>query len=129
MRRRIIKTLSAFKWQQWLVAGMFCLVLLFTAFQAVRISRGLIYWDHQQDEPIRGWMSIGYVAHSHRVPPHVLCQALGLPPKPPDRRPLRDIARSQRRSMDEVRAILQHAIINARPPHSPPPPPDDGGKR
>jgi hypothetical protein len=130
VRRRIIKTLRAFKWQQWLVAVMFSLVLGFTAFHAVRIGRDVIYWHYHQDEPIRGWMSIGYVAHSYRVPPHILYQALGLPHKPRDRRSLRDIAKSQRRSMDEVRAILQKAIIHARPPNPPPPPPppDDGGK-
>lgn len=108
---------------------MFSLVLGFTAFHAVHIVRDVIYWHYHQDEPIRGWMSIGYVAHSYRVPPHVLYQALGLPHKPLDRRPLREIARSQRRSMDEIRALLQNAIIHARPPYPPPPPPpDDGGK-
>ena len=68
-------------------------------------------------------MNIGYVAHSYRVPPHVLHQALGLPPKP-DKRPLRRIAKAQNRTMDEVRAILQDAIIQARQPYPPPMAPD-----
>ena len=36
------------------------------------------------DEPIQGWMNIGYIAHSYHVPAYVLAQALGLPPGPED---------------------------------------------
>jgi hypothetical protein len=68
-------------------------------------------------------MNVEYVAHSYKVPPHVLYLALGLPHRPPDKRPLTDIARSQNRSMEEVRAILLDAIIHSRPPYPPPPPP------
>ena len=70
----------------------------------VRAVRPAIYWHYHQDEPIRGWMNVGYVAHSYHVPPHVLYRALGLPHKPPDKRPLREIAKAQNRSMDEIRS-------------------------
>jgi hypothetical protein len=77
-------------------------------------------------------MSIGYIAHSYRVPPWVLRQALGLPAKTngPDRRPIREIAREQNRPVNEVIAILQDAIVHARPPYPPPgpPPPRDTGQ-
>jgi hypothetical protein len=106
---------------------MFLLVLGFTGLHAVRTIRDAIYWHSHQDEPIHGWMNVGYVAHSYSVPPHVLYKALGLPHRPPDKRPLREIARSQQRSMDQIKAILQDAIIHARPPYPPPPPPDEGG--
>ena len=105
---------------------MFLLVLGFTGFYAVRTVHKAIYWHYHQDEPIRGWMTVGYVAHSYRVPPHVLYQALGLPHKPPDKRPLLEISRAQHRSLNETRAILQHAIIHTRPPFPPPSPPDEG---
>jgi len=51
-----------------------------------------------------------------------LYQALNLPPKTggPDRRPIREIAREQHRSVDEVIVILQNAIARERPPHPPP---------
>ncbi len=126
VRQRILQTLKTFNWQQWLVAIMFLLVLGFTALYAVRTTRDAIYWHYHQDEPIHGWMTVGYVAHSYRVPPHILYRALGLPHKPPDKRPLREIAKSQNRSMDETRSILQDAITHARPPYPPPPPPDEG---
>lgn len=106
---------------------MFLFVLGFTGFHAIRTIREAIYWHNHQDEPIRGWMNVGYIAHSYSVPPHILYQALGLPHKPPDKRPLLQIAKSQHRSMDQIRALLHDAIIHARPPNPPPPPPDEGG--
>jgi hypothetical protein len=129
VRNRLTQTLRGFSWQQWCVLAAFLLVLSGTGLYAVHTVREVRYWRTHRDEPIRGWMTIGYVAHSYHVPPYVLCQALGLPCRPPDRRPLREIAREQNRSMDEIRAILQDAITHARPPYPPPPPPprDTGG--
>jgi len=127
MRQRILHALKTFHWQQWLVATMFLFVVGFTGLHAFRTIRDAIYWHYHQDEPIYGWMTVGYVAHSYHVPPHILYQALGLPHKPPDKRPSREIAKSQHRSMDETRAILQEAITHARPPYPPPPPPNEKG--
>ena len=124
MRSKLISTVKSFRWHQWLVVAVFLLVAGFTGLKAVHVARDVIYWHAHRDEPIRGWMNVGYVAHSYRVPPHVLFLALGLPHKPPDKRPLREIAKIQHRSLDQIRAILQDAIIHARPPYPPPPPPD-----
>jgi hypothetical protein len=109
--------------RQWMVVFAFLLVLLGTAYFAQRAIRPAIYWHYHQDEPISGWMNVEYVAHSYHVPPHVLYLALGLPHRPPDKRPLRDIAAAQNRSMDEIKEILLNAIVHARPPYPPPPPP------
>lgn len=113
------------KWQQWLVVLAFALVVSFTGVFVVRTARRAIYWHYHRDETIRPWMSLGYIAHSYRVPPYVLHQALGLPLNPgkPDKRPIREIARDQNRPVDEVIDILQNAIVHARPPYPPPPPP------
>jgi hypothetical protein len=110
--------------RQWLVVLAFVFVLSFTGLFAVRTVRRAIYWHYHQDEPIRPWMNIGYIAHSYSVPPWVLRQALGLPPRTngPDRRPIREIAREQNRSVEEVISILQDAIVHARPPYPPPGP-------
>jgi len=124
MGSKIISAVKAFRWQQWLVVVMFLLVAGFIAYKIIRTVREVHYWQAHRDEQIRGWMNVGYVAHSYHVPPHILYLALGLPHKPPDNRPLREIAKAQQRSMDEIRAILQDAIVHARPPYPPPPPPD-----
>lgn len=112
-------------WRQWTVVIAFVVTLFVTGLFAVRTFRDALYWRAHTDEPIRGWMTVGYVAHSYHVPPHVLYKALRLPHRPPDRRPLREIAGAQNRSMDDVRVVLMDAIIHARPPYPPPPPPDD----
>jgi len=114
--------MTKLEWRQWLVVLAFVLVVSVTGLFAVRTVRRAIYWHYHQDEPIRPWMNLGYIAHSYSVPPWVLHQALGLPAKP-DRRPIREIAREQHRSVNEVIAILQNAIVHARPPYPPPGPP------
>src|ERR1700741_5248847 len=111
------------KGRQWLVVLAFFLVIAATLVFAERAVRPIIFWHYHQDEPISGWMTVDYVDHSYHVAPHVLFLALGLPHKPPDRRPLRDIAPAQNRAMDEIKASLMDAIIHARPPYPPPPPP------
>ena len=116
MKTTIISKIRSFSWQQWLVVALFLLVAGSTAFKVVHTVRDVIYLQTHRDEAIRGWMSIGYVAHSYRVPQDSLYLALGLPHKQPDRRPLRKIATMQQRSMDEIRSVLQKAIIQARPP-------------
>jgi hypothetical protein len=132
MGRGVAQTLRSFGWRQWLVVLLFVLVLGATGWHGTRTVRRAIYWRQHQDEPIRAWMNVNYVAHSYRVPAHVLLRALNLPEtKPHDRRPLREIARAQNRSFDDVRATLEDAITHARPPYPPPDkpsPPDDGGK-
>jgi membrane-associated protein len=114
MSSKTISTLRTFRWQQWLVVAMFLLIAGFTIFKAVDMAREAIYWKAHRDEAIRGWMSVGYVAHSYRVPPEGLNLALDLPDKSPDKRPLRKIAHMQHRSMDEIRAALYNAINSAR---------------
>ena len=99
--------------KQWLALFALVLVLLFTGFFAVRTVQRAVYWRHHRDERIRPWMNLGYVAHSYRVPPRILHQALGLPAKP-DRRPIREIARSQNRSNQEVIDTLEKAISDFR---------------
>jgi hypothetical protein len=113
-------------WRQSVVAVAFLLALSVAVFFVVRAVRPMIYWHYHQDEPIRGWMNLGYVAHSYHVPPHVLHSALGLPDKP-DRRPLREIAKAQNRSIDEIRTLLLEAIVQARRPYSAPSPPTNPG--
>ncbi len=121
--------MKRFGWKQWVALAAFALVVSMTALFAVRTVRRAIYWRFHHDEPIRTWMSVPYIAHSYRVPPRVLYEALGIPQAPRDRRPIREIASAQNRSVDEVIAVLQSAIAHERtvhPPGAPPPPPQQG---
>ena len=127
MRLKVLLTLRSFNWKQWLVLIAFVIVVGFTVSWGVRALTIAAYWQYHEDEPIESWMTVGYVAHSYHVPPHVLFKSLGLPHKPPDSRPLSEIANEQDISIDDVRAKLTDAIIHARPPYPEPPPPDDDG--
>jgi hypothetical protein len=114
-------------WQKWIVLGALALVVLVTGLFAVRTVRRAMYWRAHHDEVIRPWMSIPYVAHSYRVPARVLYQALGIPPPLHDRRPLKQIAREQNRSVDGMISVLHDAIAGERanhPPAAPPPEPE-----
>jgi hypothetical protein len=117
-------------WQQWLVLGLFLAALTVAGLFGVRAVRRAAYWRSHRDVPIRPWMSIPYVAHSYRVPPRVLYEAVGVKPQPPpDRRPIRLLAREQGRTAEELISELQEAVARAS---RPPPPstrakPFDGG--
>ncbi|MBX3015772.1 MAG: hypothetical protein KF832_29905 [Caldilineaceae bacterium] len=102
------------------------LALLITFFFGERAFRRFI--DRPTDEPIRAWMNIPYVAHSYRVPPHVLFQALDLPVEhPPNQRPISRLARELNLSSEEVITRIEAAIAQERaakaPPGQPPPEP------
>lgn len=103
-------------WKQWTAIAALALVVLFTGLFAVRTFRRAIYWRMHRDEVIRPWMSLPYVAHSYRVPPHVLYDALKLEHPPHDRRPIRQIAKEQNRSVNDVIKTLSDAIGRARQP-------------
>jgi hypothetical protein len=118
-------------WRRWLILLAFLLAASVAGLFAVRTVRRAVYWSRHRDEVIRPWMSVTYVAHSYRVPPHVLYKAINLNPVPHDRRPLREVAREQKRSFEELAAELQRAVeeFRAHPDWSWPPPPPDGGRK
>jgi uncharacterized membrane protein len=68
----------------------------------------------RQNEPIRAWMSVPFIAHTHHVDPEILFQAAGVPSQPHDRRSLRKIAREEKRPVDDVVRAVENAIAGAR---------------
>lgn len=111
---------------------LFLAALIVAGLFGVRAVRHAAYWSLHRDVPIHGWMTVTYVAHSYRVPSHVLYQALGIDPsRPHDKRPLRVIARDQNRPVEEIISELQQAIARERasrpPPFAPPAKPFEGG--
>ena len=67
-----------------------------------------------QNEPIRPWMSVPFIAHTHHVRPEILYQAIGEQPRQHDRRPVRQLARAESRPVAQVISDLENAITNAR---------------
>jgi hypothetical protein len=67
----------------------------------------------RQNEPVRAWMSVPFIAHSHHVRPEILFEAAGVPPGQHDRRPLRSIAREEKRPVEDVIRAVENALANA----------------
>jgi hypothetical protein len=114
--------------REWFLLLLFLVVLIVTGLFVARAVRRAAYWHEHRDEQIRPWMSVHYVARSNRVPPPILYQSIRAEPIPRDRRPLREIAREQNRSVDTLISELQQAIVDFRKSHPPPggPPPPTG---
>ncbi len=93
-----------------LALAVLALLALHTVRHAMRLRRG--------SEPVRPWMSVPYIARSHRVPPALLYQALGLDPDRRDRRPLGRIARAQNRPVRDLLGAVNDVIarVHRRPP-------------
>jgi len=65
-------------------------------------------------EPIRAWMSVPFIAHTHHVPVSELFAAIGVHPREPhDRRSVRHLAHDLNRPVPEVIDELQRAIDGA----------------
>ena len=102
--------------------------LVVTGLFTVRVMHSARYVRGGTAEQIRPWMPIRYIARSHDVPPHVLLDALGLPPESlGSRAPLGAIARQQNRPVSELIVTLEGAIkqFHAPPPGPPPPLPPE----
>jgi hypothetical protein len=70
-----------------------------------------------ENEPIRPWMSVPFIAHIHHVPSELLFRAIGLDPVPHDRRPLRVIARTEHRPVADLIRDLGKALESAGHTH------------
>jgi hypothetical protein len=68
----------------------------------------------RQTDPIRAWMNVPFIAHSHHVPPEILFDAAKVPPERHDRRSLRKIARDQKRPVEDVIHDVEKAVAAAR---------------
>ncbi|WP_417434250.1 hypothetical protein [Hoeflea sp.] len=108
-------------WRQnrWLTLS-FILTLTLALVFIIRAGVFFVYWQQHQDEPIEGWMTVRYVAHSYRVDPEIVHTAIGLPQTGPDRRPLVKIAREDGRPLDEMTARILEAIRADRAAHGQP---------
>ena len=92
------------------------------AYRAGRNARRL-RWEN---EPIRPWMSVMFIAHTHHVPPALLYRALGMQPQTHDRRPLRLLAREEHRPVADLILDIERALAAAGHTHPAVEPP--GGK-
>lgn len=79
------------------VGGAFLLALAATVFFAVRTVIFTVYWSDptHRFQPLEGWMTPRYVAHSWELPPEALAEVIGEPPPSRRRMTLDDIAQER----------------------------------
>lgn len=94
----------------------FLLACAATLFFTGRFVVQTIYWANHQEEPIRPWMTIGYVARSWGLEPRVLDAEAGLPlPEVKGRpQPLSEIARDRGVPVEDIIADVEAAIVTLR---------------
>jgi hypothetical protein len=89
------------------VAFLLAIALTFVfGYRAGRQARMI----RRQNEPIHSWMSVPFIAHSHHVPADALYRAIDATPQPKDHRPIRRIAREQKRPVDQLIKELNAAL-------------------
>ena len=73
-------------------------------FFAVRLLIFTIYWSSpaHQNQPLEGWMTPRYVAHSYDIPPELVRDALNLEPGVRKRQTLSEIARNSGLTLQEM---------------------------
>jgi hypothetical protein len=104
-------------WRRTLAVGLAFVVAIAATFVfAYRAGRRARHM-RAENEPVRAWMSVPFIAHTHHLPAAVLFQAIGVHPREPhDRRSVRHIAHDLNRPVPELITQLQRAIDAAAQP-------------
>jgi hypothetical protein len=90
----------------------FCLAIAAASFFGYRAGRTARHVRFQ-NEPIQSWMSVPFVAHTHHAREELLFEAIRVPPNPHDHRPIRDIARAEKRPAAELIRDLRKAVADS----------------
>ena len=109
--------------RRWLLGLGLIAALIVTGVSAMRLAHDASRLRAGDDETIRPWMNVPYIAHAYDVPASILFKAVGLPEDARDGRPIMRIAREQQRSVGSVVADLNAAIGAYRAPSPLPTPP------
>ncbi|WP_133488235.1 hypothetical protein [Aliiroseovarius marinus] len=90
--------------------------LMASTFFGVRTVSNWVYWNDPAhiDQPIAGWMTPHYVAHSWDIPRPVMVEALALGEDDPKGRNLKRLAEAQGIPLDELIARIEAAIMAHR---------------
>lgn len=98
-----------------LLVTAFVLASLAALFFAVRMTLSVVYWRLHEEEPIRPWMTVGYIGKSWGLDPRLIDEVAGLPP-PAGRHPftLTEIARRRGVPVEHVIADVEAAIAGIR---------------
>lgn len=101
----------AWRRHHWLTMG-FLLSVVLALVLTLRFTVSVVYWSTHRDLDVEPWMTLGYVARSHRVPRGDLVEALtpGLRLEHGPRETLMEIAARTGMSEAEVVATVEAAL-------------------
>ncbi len=88
----------------------FIVSALFAALMLLRLTVLIVYFSHNRDAELLGWMPLGYISHSYNVDTDILAKAVGLPASAPMRTSLDKIAAMQGRPLADVERDILAAI-------------------
>lgn len=97
------------------VVAAFVLALVLSLYFIGRITYRAVYWSQHREQPVAGWMTLGYVGRSWGVDPRDLHARAGLPV--PDRGnplTLEEIARDQGVPASEIIALVEATLAEMR---------------
>lgn len=82
-----------------------------------RFAVGAVYWAQHRQEPISGWMTVGYIAHSWQLDPREIDAVAGFPL--PQGRPLtlEEIARQRSVPVADIIAQAEAAVAKLQADH------------
>ena len=89
----------------------FIVALAVTVFFAARLLMATLYWADpaHYDQPVEGWMTPRYVAHSYNLPPEVVREVLELKTVDGKPRTLTEIAESSDLTLEEIQRRIDNA--------------------
>lgn len=98
------------------LTAAFVLACVATLFFAGRFAYHTVYWASHQDEPVRPWMTVGYVARSWDLDGRAIDALAGLPLPEVKGRPqtLQEIARDRGVPVAQVIAEVEAAVATLR---------------
>lgn len=93
------------------LVSAFVLALLLSLFFATRIVVRTVYWSQHRDQPVAGWMTVGYVGKSWGLDPREIDQRAGLP-VPENGKPftLDQIAKDRGLPVDEIISRVEAVV-------------------
>ncbi len=111
---------AAWRMRPW-VTGAFLLACAVTLFFTGSFAYHAVYWATHRDEPVRTWMTVGYVARSWDVDGRAIDKLAGLPLPEVKGHPqsLREIARDRGVPVAEVIAEVEAAVQTLRAQRGP----------
>lgn len=81
---------------------------------ATRLVIGAVYWSQHREEPVRAWMTVGYVGKSWNLDPREIDRVAGLPPPQGQPLTLDDIARQRGVPVDRIIASVEAAVAQLK---------------